>query len=169
MRATLERVGYDRGSGRALLYLHALSPASLSVFRTPTPHFVCLLVWDSDEESVETISRVAEQLLESGCAYLCAWGAGCERVHDVFDEILVGEAPDTADGPEVMTTWHAHESLEDALWFFLRSTSPDGRYADTCRSGVVIVIGRADDEAAIVRHALAQPSDFSRRVERAGR
>ncbi|MCB9870138.1 MAG: hypothetical protein H6837_09795 [Planctomycetes bacterium] len=126
------------------------------------------MVWDSLEESVETVSHIAEQVLASGCVYLCAWGPGCERVHDIFDEILVGKDPDPADDSVVMTTWHADESLEDALWFFLRSTSPDERYEDSCRSSVVIVLGGAADHAVVVRHALAQPTDFARRVEDAG-
>lgn len=114
------------------------------------------------------MSHVAEQLIDSGCAYLCAWGPGCERVHDIFDEILVRMDPDPADDSVVMTTWHADESIEEALWVFLRGTSPDERHEDSCRSGVVVVVGRADDHAAVVRHALAQPRDFARKVEGAG-
>ena len=165
MSTTVEQVGHDRISGRDLLFLRVSEPESLSVFQAPSPHCVCLLVWESVRSSVETVSHVAEQLLGSGCVYLCAWGRGCERVHDIFDEILVGTNSGPADASVVMTTWHADESLEEALGFFLRSAFPDERYQDSCRSGIVIVLGDADDHAATVRHALAQPTDFARRVE----
>ena len=157
MSAALEQVGHDRSSGRDLLFLQASSPMSLTAFRAPSRHFVSLLVWDSVEESVETVSRVGEQLLESGCAYLCAWGEGCERVHDIFDEVFVGSNPNSAGDSVVMTTWHAQESLAEALWFFLRSAFPDERYEDSCRSSVAIVVGADDERIAAVRRALAEP------------
>ena len=156
MSATLEHLGNDRSSGRDLLSLQVSRAEFLSAFRMPSLHSVCLLVWDSHDEGVDTVSHVAERVLASGCIYLCAWGHGCERVHDIFDEILTGEDADPANDSVVMTTWHADESLEDALWFFLRSTAPDERYEESCRSGVVILIGDQDNNATIVRHALAQ-------------
>ena len=168
MSTTPEKLGHDRSSRRDLLCLHVSSPTSLRAFRAPSPHFVCLLVWDSQEESVATVSHVVEQVLESGCVYVCAWGRGCERVHDIFDETLVGNDPDPADDSIVMTTWHADESLEDALWFFLRCTVPQERFEPSCRSSVVILFGSAGEHAVSVRRALAQPEDFARRVEDAG-
>lgn len=164
MRVSLEQVGHDPESGRDLLFLKA-SPTSLASFRVPSPHFVCLLVWDSVGESVETVSRVAEQLLDAGCVYFCAWGAGCERVHDIFDEVCVGTYRNAADRSVVMTTWHAEESLAEALWFFLRSAIPDEQYEESCRSGVAIVFGTNDVRMAAVRGALEQPKEFARSVE----
>ncbi len=70
-------------------------------------------MWDSEQESVGEISRVAEVLLGSGGVYFCTWGNGCERVHDIIEV-----DPDPADDSVVMTTWHDDETLDEALWFF---------------------------------------------------
>jgi hypothetical protein len=53
--------------------------------------------------------------------YFCSWGPDCERFHDIVDEVLmeddVGEqkfaGPNSID--VIMTTWHAKDSLEDAI------------------------------------------------------
>lgn len=50
-----------------------------------------------------------EQCLASGVETICCWGNGCERIHDILDEIIVA---DGMDGSRFIdTTWHAHESL----------------------------------------------------------
>jgi hypothetical protein len=36
-----------------------------------------------------TPERDLETLFESGCVYVYAWGAGCERPHDTFDGEIV--------------------------------------------------------------------------------
>jgi hypothetical protein len=78
----------------------------------------------------EAIVAFARAALTNGMVYLCAWGAGCERFHDLVDEIVV--ADDIGErlyaGPKdqdtIMTTWHENETLEEALDFFVRWSLP---------------------------------------------
>lgn len=165
MSETLQRMGHDPVTGRDLFLLRVPTPALLEPFRPPTQHHVCLLIWDADRENPEAISRVADVLMTSGCVYLCAWGTACERVHDVFDESAAGAAQAEDDDSVVMTTWHAEEPLEEAIWFFLRCTSPDGRYAASSGSSVCIVIGDRGEWVATIQEALLQPIQFAKSIE----
>ena len=166
MPETPELLSHDEASGRDLFLLRVPRPEALMPLPEGIGHFVCLLVWDASAEGVGVVSRMAEQLLGSGCVYLCAWGKDCERVHDIFDEVIVGDGTQetSADAPLVMTTCHDREPLDSAIWFFLRCAFPDERIAD-CRSSIAIVIGGDDDRTAAVRRALNDPIEFSRRVE----
>ena len=55
-----------------------------------------------------------------------AWGPGCERFHDAVDDEVLEDELDGRNaykGPQkddaIMTTWHARESLAEALEFFV--------------------------------------------------
>jgi hypothetical protein len=113
-------------------------PSALSV---PSEHFVCLLSWNAQRVPVETISAVAERLLGLGCVYFCCRGRDCERVHDVIDEVLVGDGNANVAWLDVMTTWHDNEALEDTIDFFLESACPTDRYLSKCTSAVALTIG----------------------------
>tara|TARA_R110002072_G_scaffold302737_1_gene488160 strand:+ start:88 stop:600 length:513 start_codon:yes stop_codon:yes gene_type:complete len=161
-----EKLARDEGTGRDLFCLRVANADELVPLAGSIGHFVCLLVWDAATESVEQISRVAEHLLESGCVYVCAWGTGCERVHDIFDETIVGDGTqESPDAFHVFTSWHDDEPLDDAIWFFLRSAFPDESVRDSCRSSLAILVGGDDERAAAVRRALTDPVEFSRQVE----
>ncbi len=162
----IERLGHDAVGGRDLYSLNVTAPDELPAkIRLSSGYFVCLLAWDSAAESVEVISRVAESILGSGCVYLCSWGEGCERVHDIFDEVAVGPDPDPGDAA-VMTTWHRNETLDEALWFFLNSTSPDDRYEARCDSAVAVSIGGDRSRAERILFALSVPQRFNAEVLR---
>ena len=114
-------------------------------FSFPSQHFVALLVADTTQISEETLGSFSRALLQSGCSYFCAWGMGCERAHDLFDqECLFTPAV-------IMTTWHADESLDDAIWYFLRTTFPDDAYWDTTGSAVAIVVGDSPSASHVER------------------
>jgi hypothetical protein len=83
----------------------------------PPPPMVVLIAADALELSVDIVARVAERFLDAGLGVICAWGTDCERVHDIFDEEYVGDGTIERDSPMV-STWHAHESLEDVVEFF---------------------------------------------------
>jgi hypothetical protein len=67
--------------------------------------------------------------LQAGVVYICTWGRGCELVHDVFDEEIVGAGEFAESVPMIVTTWHAEEPLSSAIWFLLRLASPHDAYA----------------------------------------
>ena len=110
----------------------AALPESLSL---PSPHFAALLVADTMHVTDEALSALSRQLLQSGCSYFCAWGPGCERAHDLFDQQCLFTPA------VIMTTWHDNEPLDDAIWYFLRTTFPDDAYWDTTGSALAMVVG----------------------------
>jgi hypothetical protein len=111
--------------------------------------FTCFCAADADGIPTESIARFCSRLLELGCAYLCTWGPDCERVHNIMDGEDVRLHPPTPDSGCVMTTWHAGETLDRALWFFFECTGPDESYASKgCDTGLIIVVGRPDWYAA---------------------
>jgi hypothetical protein len=116
---------------------------------TVSKYFGLLLAIDARGLDVSPIFDVATQLLSRGLVYLCAWGPDCERVHDIFDEAIVGRelegtAPSEVFDGTVMTTWHSNESLEEALWFFVHSAFPAEAYASECRDWVIATIGNPE-------------------------
>jgi len=146
------------------LLLEVESSRVISNLNVPARHFVCLLVWDSEQESVDEISQVAQVLLGSGGVYFCTWGEGCEKVHDIIDEVSNAADPGPADDSVVMTTWHDDETLDEALWFFLRCTHPDQPYEDSCGAAVAVLIGNDADRSSRIRYALTHPRKFSQEV-----
>lgn len=145
---TFARVGTSGG-----LPVHALAvggpadwPAALPEGVAP---FVLLLVWDARDVPADAIGDLMERLLDQGMVYLCAWGAGCERVHDVCDEVevdrqVVREMPETW----LMTTWHDGWSLEETVGFFLASARPD-QLAAAPASRIAATIGPPDLAARV--------------------
>jgi hypothetical protein len=149
-------------SERNLFSLHLGNAVELkSQIILPSRYFVCFLGWDAALESTDSISQVTEILLRSGCVYLCSWGSGCERVHDIADELSVGSNPPPETYPGIMTTWHENESLDDAIWFFLNNAWPDDAYAGDCKAAIAITIGLRPDLQERIDFALGNPRQFS--------
>jgi hypothetical protein len=109
----------------------------------------CLLVaGNARGEDPQAIRAFASKALTAGCVYACAWGPGCELVHDTFDSTF--NETENSSGPVVMTTWHEDESLEQALNFLMRDAWPSDIWIGSCRASVVAVIAN-DGWAAEVR------------------
>ena len=126
--------------------LHAASLKEASAeLVLPTKYLTALIVCDSDQLSVGEISDLAKALLEKGAVYLCFWGKGCKRFHDIVDEIeaeadTFGKSCPARHNGTLMTTWHEKESLDEALWFLLSCAWPLDDEIESC-STVVITIG----------------------------
>ncbi len=110
--------------------------------------------------TVNDASVLASAFLDRDCCYMCAWGAACSLLHDVFDETVVIQQIDGHRSPNdlVMTAWHEDVVLERALWFFLDLAEPSGSFNDRCKSSRVLSIGVPGIEAA-VRRVLASPGE----------
>ncbi len=131
-------------------------PATLEV---ASPRFVLLVVADAAASPDAAILQAARRALASGACFVCVWGPDCERVHDLFDRVIVDEGLEGAcDGDVIMTTWHASETLEETIRFFLVAAGPAEVHRATCRARVAVVVGPPDDLAARVRRALADPA-----------
>ena len=146
----------------AVLQLSALVwPDSL---RVPSERFRLFVAADTTQITSHEISRFAEAALSRGMVYFCAWGPGCERFHDIVDEVVVeddlGErkfaAPTKND--VVMTTWHHDETLEEALDFFARYANPTDGYAADSSYRLVICVKNPESASVAARQLKA--ADF---------
>ncbi len=105
---------------------------------------------DVAEDGFAAWNIFADLAIKQGLAYFSAWGPDCERLHDMMDEALIERKVDGAPGPTfTMTTWHADESIEDALEFF-RDCALDFDLQDANSSpGVIALVGRPDLSAQV--------------------
>jgi len=60
----------------------------------PSPRFRLFVAADVTSVSTDTLSDFSLGALNGGMVYFCAWGNGCERFHDIVDEILVEWTPE---------------------------------------------------------------------------
>lgn len=80
-----------------------------------------------EEPDQADVTALAEHVTKGGVFYVSCWGAGCERVHDLFDAADVGLDVEAGRPPGevvVMTTWHDSDPLADALEFFWMAAAP---------------------------------------------
>ena len=138
---------------RELFSLSILNLESFpSELNLPSPHFVMLLACDARKVEDSVITDFADSMIDRGIAYLCGWGADCERVHDLFDlAFVMREIEDGQQYPHIMTTWHNDESLDEALWFMLNSAYPDDALADTCGIDLAVSVANAEWDTLIQR------------------
>jgi hypothetical protein len=142
-------LGRDPETNREIYLLHLDGVQDRSWQWHSYGHFVCFCAMDAREVADQEIASFCSHLLQLGCAYFCAWGPDCERVHDFMDREALHVVPQPYGSAVVMTTWHANDDLESALNFLLDCTEPDERYApEGCANSLVIVIGRPDWSAA---------------------
>jgi hypothetical protein len=119
---------------------------------------------DVASENTEAISDFALCALKHGMVYFCSWGPGCERFHDIVDEVIleddIGERKFAGPnrGDVIMTTWHTEDTLEEALDFFLTCAVPtDGFMPD---SGFRLVICVANQEWTAQADRFLQSAKF---------
>ena len=139
----VENLGRSQATG---LEVHALaipSPIAMPVGLTlPSPKFTCLLAWDESEVNVSQTSAIMVQLLRMGCVYLCCWGQGCELRHDIMDEVVVSERNSVRPGgQDVVTTWHAEDTIEEAVDYFLDLATPTECNREGCCSALALIVG----------------------------
>jgi hypothetical protein len=122
---------------------HLEWPATLEV---SSKRFRLLVAADVNGASTQAISDFALSALKRGMIYFCSWGPGCERFHDVVDELIIGD--DLSDqefaGPSrsdvVMTTWHDDKTLEEALDFLATCAVPTDAFAPDSDFRLVISV-----------------------------
>ena len=126
------------------IHATSLSEAS-SQITSPTKFFTVLIACDSDQLPEKELSDFAKSLLEKGAVYVCVWGKGCSRFHDIIDLVGVdmkisgSPCPAQRDGV-LMTTWHEKDPLDEALWFLLSCAWPTDDKLTSC-STIAITIG----------------------------
>jgi len=113
-------------------------------------HFRLFVAADISNFSNNAVSEFASAALGSGMVYFCAWGRECERFHDIVDDLVVedsfgkrrfvGPTPNDT----VITTWHDHESLDEALDFFTTSALPTEGFAAASSFRLVICVSNPE-------------------------
>ncbi len=126
---------------------------------TNDDYFLCLLAGDFSQASAGQIVRLAQGLVEAGACYFVCWGPGCERAHDLIDDVTLMVTPPEPDHSIIPSTWHADELLTEALFFLLRMAWPDPAYQASCNSILAISIGNSDIDNTIIE-ALSKPEHF---------
>jgi hypothetical protein len=159
-----EHLGTDSVTERELFALELESPEALpATLGLSSPRFACLVAWDARDVEAARIARFARKLIDAGAVYVCAWGPDCERVHDIIDEEEIGPNPPLTVDRVVMTTWHANDSLAEAIWFVLHNSWPDEGYEEGCASTLGVAIGSAQ-WASEIRDAFSRPREFASQV-----
>ena len=134
--------------------------AALEQVTPPSAHTILLIVADARDVSADAIARVAERFLATGLIYVCVWGPGCERVHDIFDEVHVGDGS-REPSFTLMSTWHSDESLDKAIRYFVATAFPlDPEMATT--SYLAVTVGSTAWAAAVDRTLSDLPALKSR-------
>jgi len=104
-------------------------------------HFILVLALDARPLSDETITAYGTRVLKQGVVCLCAWGPDCERVHDLFDDLRVDDQE--TDDRCLMTSWHADETLAEAIEYGLFPALASDYY-ETCHTVVVATVANHD-------------------------
>ncbi len=123
----------------------------------PSSRFRLFVAADTSAVTTDAISRFASAALSEGMVYFCAWGRGCERFHDIVDqvraedELTEGRFIGPTEHDVVMTTWHDNETLEQALDFFITCAVPTDGFAIDSSFRLVVCIGNPDWSEIAIR------------------
>ena len=145
----IDRVGRPRK-------MHVFAIESIQALTEILPHrtryFTLLLAWNAPPsvEKGELADLFRPLVLERGLAYFCAWGSRCELVHDAVDISAVEqEARRDPLDYVTMTTWHAKETLENAVWFFRHLAIPSESHVFADFSRFAVSVGNPEWDAVI--------------------
>jgi hypothetical protein len=83
----------------------------------PQGPLVVLLGGPTSAVSVDVLYATAEHLLDRGAVYIMCWGEGAERCEEIVDEAVVMRSMDDKSLPQIMTTAHERDTLDEVLEF----------------------------------------------------
>jgi hypothetical protein len=128
-------------NGRSVLLGEADSVGALAAeLAPPNDSFILLLAVDATREASPQLVAAAERLLSRGARYVCVWGPDCERLHDCFDEAAAIAFSEPTGDDVIMTTWHADERLDQAIWFALNSAFPTPAYSKAADTVLIVSV-----------------------------
>ncbi len=164
----LEDFGINQVSERQIYFLELPGLSDLSAsLHLSSRYFTLLLACDARHISNDVIAQAAGSLIKQGLVYVCAWGADCARVEDIFDEVIVEINPDETEKSVIMTTQHDDESLDEALWYLLYVAFAADDYEEDCRAEVIAVVDNKE-WATHIRTRLADQNALSQDVTSEG-
>lgn len=109
-----------------------------------TANFALFVAMNANGVADASVLQGAKKLLARGLACLCAWGPDCERIHDLFDAAAKDTNSLLSGDDVIMTTWHARESLEEALWFFVHPAFVTAKFEKSCKDWVIAPISNPE-------------------------
>ncbi len=123
--------------------------------KLPSKYFVLLFVGNVDLIAGEKLLSWADNLIDRGIAYFCAWGNDCQKAENAVDLACVKknndeEAEYYGKNYFVMTTSHKEDSLDEFLWFGLNLSYPDEKHEKDCESNLVVVVENKDWNEQII-------------------
>lgn len=76
-----------------------------------------LLVIAEHVVPTDWMDAVSDWIVKSGCLFMMAWGADCEKWHDSVDYAYLAhhDFGDVAEDSFMMTTWHDDEPLNEVF------------------------------------------------------
>jgi len=119
----------------------------------PSKHFCLLVVADSRRLTEKAIYQFAVSLLRQGAVYICTWGPGCERVHDLFDQARDELNPQATGWDIIMTSWHNDDTLDEVVWLAINTTWPADYYWDSCQTVLMVIIDNNEWAEKVSRRA----------------
>ena len=128
-----------------------------SATRIPSRRFRLFVAANTTSSTTEAIGQFANAALKAGMVYFSAWGPGCERFHDLVDEVIVADniASRLFTGPNktdtIMTTWHQHETLDEACDFFINLGAPTAGFEADSYYWVAICVNNSQWAATMRR------------------
>lgn len=146
--------------GRKLFFaqISGLADWPISIVE-PEGHFVLFVAADVTDAPDADLEAFARKLVTQGAVYTCAWGPGCRRLHHSFDAADIALNPESDADHVILTTDHADESLDEALWEALFSAWPAATYESTCNSLLAIAVA-SDEWASAIRRRLEDPDQI---------
>ncbi len=129
--------------------------------KLPAKRFRLFVAANISGVNTQIVSDFALAALNHGMVYFCSWGPDCERFHDIVDEVILEDNLNEhkfsgpGNGDVIMTTWHAHDSLEEAIDFFATCAVPTDGFAPESGFRLVICVGNQDWAAGadkLLRH-----------------
>jgi hypothetical protein len=152
----VEDLGFSPVHERPIKLFHLADWAWVYPRRSPFTLFVAA---NASAEHEIMIRRFAVEAVDAGCVYVCAWGEGCELVHDLFDFAAI-----SADR-FVMSTWHNDESLAEAFWFALTNAWPDDEQFPDAAAGAAVILAVEQPWLSEVRELVAKQEALSGLVD----
>jgi hypothetical protein len=154
----MEAVGIERLFGRPL-FLTRLTDWRWEPCNCD--RFTLLIAADASTVTDAAIRAYAYAALTDGCDYLCAWGPDCERVHDRFDDTHLGLETQSPQ-PMMISTWHADETLPEALYFALTLAFPDSDATRSRDDRAPVVLAVAEQWIEEVRALIGDQDELNR-------
>jgi len=78
--------------------------------------YLPIIILNAPPHNSVKLAAFVSECVRSQVRLVCVVGPDCERVHDVIDELIVGDGSST-DGYDLITTWHTDETIAQVRKF----------------------------------------------------